>query len=147
MLASFREHIKNGKCLKVRAIDAPAIVSIDRDEWMERQILEMVDGIPILVLVGNFHALKEVKWNSYALSGPSLAERLLGRGLRIASILQYWEKEDCRARSKELFSTLDPGALRYIEQIMKVLNAEPPDKSSQVADGVIVWRCIGNDTG
>jgi hypothetical protein len=83
MLASFRDHLQKGKCLKVRAIDAPAIVPVDRDEWMEKQVLEVMDGTPTLVLVGNFHALKEVKWNSETLSGPSLAERLVNRGVRV----------------------------------------------------------------
>ena len=141
MLASFRDHIQKGKCLKVRAIDAPVIVPVDRDEWMEKQILEMMDGTPILVLVGNFHALKEVKWNSEALGGLSLAERLVRRRLRVGSVLQYWTKEDCKLRREEVLSTLDPSALEYVKQIMGVMNAYPPGESSEVADGVVIWRC------
>ena len=141
MLASFRDQILQGKCLKVRAIDAPQIVPVDRDEWMEKQILEMMNGIPILVLVGNFHALKEVKWNSEALGGESLAERLVSRRLRVASVLQYWTKEDCELRREEVLSTLDPSTLEYIKQIMDVMNAYPPGEPSKVADGVVIWRC------
>ena len=141
MLASFRDQIRQGKCLKVRAIDAPQIVPVDRDEWMEKQILEMMDGTPILVLVGNFHALKEVKWNSEALGGQSLAERLVRRKLRVASVLQYWSKEDCELRREEVLSTLDPSTLEYVKQIMGVMNAYPPSKPSEVADGVVIWRC------
>ena len=141
MLASFREQIRQGKCLKVRAIDAPQIVPVDRDKWMEKQILEMMDGTPILVLVGNFHALKEVKWNSEALGGLSLAERLVSRRLRVASVLQYWTKEDCGLRREEVLSTLDPSALEYVKQIMGVMNAYPPDDASDVAYGVVIWRC------
>ena len=141
MLASFRDHIQKGECLKVRAIDVPQIVPVDRDEWMEKQILEMMDGTPILVLVGNFHALKEVKWNSEALGGLSLAERLVRRKLRVATVLQYWSKEDCEVRREEVLSTLDPSTLEYIKQIMGVMNAYPPGEGSEVADGVIIWRC------
>ncbi|MGH7799372.1 MAG: hypothetical protein ACREOW_01930 [Thermodesulfobacteriota bacterium] len=129
MPASFRDHIQKGECLKVRAIDAPVIVPVDRDEWMEKQILEMMDGTPILVLVGNFHALKDVKWNSEALGGESLAERLVRRRLRVASVLQYWSKEDCELRREEVLSTLDPSTLEYIKQIMDVMNAYPPSGS------------------
>ncbi len=141
MLASFRDQILEGKCLKVLAIDAPQIASVDRDAWMEKQILEAMDGTPILVLVGNFHALKEVKWNSEPLSGESLAERLVSRRLRIASVLQYWLKEGCKGRRKEILSTLDPSAQEYVKQIMGVMNAYPPSKPSEVADGVVIWRC------
>jgi hypothetical protein len=141
MLASFRDQIWQGKCLRVRAIDAPHIVSVDRDEWMEKQILEVMDGTPILVLVGNFHALKEVKWNSEALGGASLAERLVRRRIRVASVLQYWSKENCEVRREEILSTLDPTAQEYVKQIMGVMNAYPPGEPSEVVDGVVIWRC------
>ncbi|MBI2485798.1 MAG: hypothetical protein HYW01_02340 [Deltaproteobacteria bacterium] len=142
MLASFRNQIREGKCLKVRAIDVPHIVSVDRDEWMEKQILEMMDGTPIVVLVGNFHAMKEVRWNSDPLGGPSLTERLIDRGIRVASMLQYWEKKGCNLRSEKLVSTEEPESSEYVKQIMEVINAEAPDKASEAADGVVVWRCV-----
>ncbi len=141
MLASFRDQIWQGKCLRVRAIDAPPIVSVDRDEWMEKQILEMMDGTPILVLVGNFHALKEVKWNCEALGGASLAERLVRRRIRVASVLQYWSKEDCEVRREEILSTLDPTAQEDVKKIMGVMDAYPPGEPSKVVDGVVIWRC------
>src|SRR3990172_3645595 len=141
MLASFRDQIRQGKCLKVRAIDAPQIVPVDRDEWMEKQILEVMDGTPVLVLVGNFHAMKEVRWNSDALGGQSLAERLVSRRLRVASVLQYWSKEECELRREEVLSTLDPSTLEYVKQIMSVMNAYPPGEPSEVVDGVVIWRC------
>jgi uncharacterized iron-regulated protein len=141
MLASFRNQIRQGKCLKVRAIDVPHTVSVDRDEWMEKQILEVMDGTPILVLVGNFHAMKEVRWNSDALGGPSLTERLVNRGIRVASLLQYWEKNGCDLRSEKLLSTKEPDSLEYVKQIMDVINAKNPAKASDVADGVVIWEC------
>ena len=141
MLAFFRDQIWQGKCLKVRAIDEPQIVPGDRDEWMEKQILEIMDGTPILVLVGSFHALKQVKWNSEALGGLSLAERLVRRKLRVATVLQYWSKEDCEVRREEVLSTLDPSTLEYVKKIMDVMNAYPPSEPSEVADGVVIWRC------
>lgn len=141
MLYSFRDQIRQGRCLKIRAIDVPDIVPVDRDEWMEKQILEAMDGTPILVFVGNFHAMKEVRWNSDALAGESLAERLVNRGIGVASFLQYWEKKGCDLRSERVVSTTKPESLEYIKQIMEVLNAESPDNASEVADGVIVWKC------
>ncbi len=142
MLASFRDQIRQGKCLKVRAIDAPSMVPVDRDEWMEKQILELMDGTPILVLVGNFHAMKEVKWNSDPLGGPSLAKRLVNRGIRLASILQYWEKKECDLRSEKLISTKEPESSKYVKQIMDVIQAETLDKTSAAADAVVFWRCV-----
>ncbi len=141
MLASFRDQIRQGKCLKVLAIDSPQIVPVDRDEWMEKQILEAMDGTPILVLAGNFHAMKEVRWKSDALGGPSLAERLVNRGIKVATMLQYWEKKGCDLRSEKLISTRESESFKYIKQIMEVLNAKTPDKATDVADGVIVWKC------
>lgn len=141
MLASFRDQIRQGKCLKVRAIDAPHVVPVDRDEWMEKQILEVVDGTPILVLVGNFHAMKEVSWSSEALGGTSLAERLVNRGVKVASMLQYWEKKECDLRSEKLVSAEEPESLEYVEPIMNAINAQTPDKASEVTDGVVVWKC------
>ncbi len=95
-----------------------------------------------VVLVGNFHALKGVKWNSEALGGQSLAERLVRRKLRVASVLQSWSKEDCELRREEVLSTLDPSTLEYVKQIMGVMNAYPPGKPSEVADSVVIWRCF-----
>lgn len=141
MLASFRNQIWKGKCLKVRAIDKPEMVPASRDEWMEKQILEAMDGTPILVLVGNFHAMKEVKWHSGPLAGESLGERLVDRGIKVASMLQYWEKKRCYIRSEKLVDTEEPESSEYINQIMDAIHAEAPDKASEVADGVIVWEC------
>jgi hypothetical protein len=143
MLVSFREQIWRGKCLKVRAIDKPHMVSLDRDEWMEKQILELIGSTPVLVLVGNFHAMKEVRWNSDPLAGPSLAERLQNRGIKVISMLQYWEKKSCNLRNERLVSTEELESLEYIGQIMKAIHAEAPDKASDVADAVVIWRCTG----
>lgn len=142
MLASFRDLLQKGRCLKVRAIDAPAIIPVDRDEWMEKQILEMIDDTPILVLAGNFHALKEVKWHSEALGGPSLAQRLVRQKVQVASVLQYWTKGDCKLRGEEVLNTSDSGTLEYVREIMGVMNAYPPGKPSDVADAVVFWRCV-----
>ncbi|MGB7292390.1 MAG: hypothetical protein WBD99_09475 [Thermodesulfobacteriota bacterium] len=141
MLASFRNQIWEGKCLKVRAIDKPETVPVSRDEWMEKQILEVMDGTPILVLVGNFHAMKEVKWHSNPLAGESLGERLVDRGIKVASMLQYWEKKRCHIRSEKLVDTAESESSEYVNQIMDAIHAETPDNASEVADGVIVWEC------
>lgn len=142
MLASFRDQIRQGKCLKVRAIDKPDTVPMDRDEWMEKEVLGMMDGTPILVLVGNFHAMKEVKWNSEPLGGVGLAERLANRGIRFISMLQYWEKKRCDTRSEMLVSTEEPQSLEYVKEIMEAIHAKTPDKASSVADAVVVWSCV-----
>jgi uncharacterized iron-regulated protein len=141
MLVSFREQIWKGKCLKVRAIDKPQIVSLDRDEWMEKEILELIGRTPVLVLVGNFHAMKEVRWNSDPLAGPSLAERLMNRGVKVTSMLQYWEKKSCNLRYEKLVSTEEPESLEYVGQMMEAIHADAPDKASDVADAVVIWRC------
>ncbi len=141
MLASFRRQIWQGRCLKVRAIDKPPTVPVGRDEWMEKQILEAMDGTPILVLVGNFHAMKEVKWHSDPLAGESLGERLVHRGIKVVSMLQYWEKKRCYLRSEKMVDTEKPEAAEYVKQITDAIHAEIPDKASEVTDGVIVWKC------
>lgn len=141
MLASFRNQIWKGKCLKVRAIDKPQLVPVSRDEWMEKQILAVMDGTPILVLVGNFHAMKEVRWHSDPLAGKSLGERLVDRGIKVVSVLQYWEKKRCFLRSEKIVDTEKPESAEYVRQITDAIHAEIPDKASEVADAVIVWEC------
>ncbi len=141
MLASFRNEIWKGKCLRVRAIDKPHTVPVSRDEWMEKQILEVMNGTPILVLVGNFHAMKEVKWNSAPLAGESLGKRLVDRGIKVASMLQYWEEKECYFRSKKIVDAEKPESAEYFKQITDAIHAEIPDNISEVADGVIVWQC------
>ena len=141
MLASFRNEIWKGKCLKVRAIDMPQTVPVSRDEWMEKQIIGLMNGTPILVLVGNYHAMKKVKWNSAPLAGESLAKRLVDRGIKVASMLQYWEKKKCYLRSEKIVDTERPESAEYVNQIAGAIHAETPDKASEVADGVIVWQC------
>ena len=141
MLVSFREQIWKGKCLKVRAIDKPHIISLDRDEWMEKQILEFNGSTPVLVLVGNFHAMKEVRWDSDPLAGPSLAERLKNRGIKVTSMLQYWENKSCNLRNQRLVSTEEPESLEYVGRIMEAIHANAPDKASDVADAVVIWSC------
>lgn len=142
MLSSFRNQIWKGNCLKVRAIDKPQTVPVSRDEWMEKQILAAMDSTPILVLVGNFHAMKEVRWQSDPLAGKSLGERLVDRGIKVASMLQYWEKQRCHLRSEKMVDTEKPESAEYIKQITDAIHAETPDKASEVADGVIVWQCL-----
>ena len=142
MLASFRNQIWNGNCLKVRAIDKPQAVPVSRDEWMEKQIIELMNGTPILVLVGNFHAMKKVKWNSAPLAGESLGKRLVDRGIKVASMLQYWEKKKCYLRSEKIVDTEKPESAEYVKQITDAIHAETPDRASEVADGVIVWQCV-----
>lgn len=141
MLSSFQDHVENGRCLRVQAIDAPNDVDADRDEWMTEEIVKLIGDTPILVLIGNIHAIKKVKWSPDSRGKMYLAERLAKEGVNFSSVLQYWTKEKCDSRSGKVVSASDPRALEYATSIMDTLNAEVPEKASDVTDAVIVWSC------
>ena len=36
----------------------------------------------------------------------------------------------------------EPESSEYVKQIMDVINEETPDKPSEIADAVVLWRCV-----
>lgn len=139
MLGRLRELVHDGRCLHVDAIDAPAQVPEGRDEWMANRLTGMIRDAPTLVLVGNLHALKEVRWQS-GKDRPFLAERLVRAGRPIASVIQQWEPSCSSAWHAEFIPVSDPRAARALEEVVRPAAVEEPEPSS-TTDGAILWRC------
>ena len=141
MLVSFSEQIKAGKCLSVYAIHPPSSMPISNDAWMEQEVVKLIDDQPIVLLVGNKHAVKDFK--STENDSKLLAQRLRVRSLGVSSILQHWKPAGyCVTKTVRLYSTTkDNKAKIYVKEAMGELSAEMPEKVSMVTDGVLVWGC------
>jgi hypothetical protein len=140
MLARSREFIRTGKCLDVRAVDAPASDTSPRDEWMARELQALAARGPVLALLGNLHTLKRIEWES-GRDDPFVAERLARHGVRVLSVLQEWE-EGCKAwDSGTLLDMADPRAVTALRATMAVAAVHPPKTPGEVVDRVVVWEC------
>ena len=95
LLLSLRKLKSEGKCLKVFAIDKPDSSPLERDAWMSQQVEKIVGKDPVLVLSGNLQAIKNVEWLNNENQTRFLAQRTRYKGIRTASIMQYWAKGDC----------------------------------------------------
>jgi hypothetical protein len=140
MLAKPGTLIRAGKCLDVRAIDAPIRAPLSRDEWMVREIEVLAARGPVLALVGNLHALKRITWESGA-DDPFLAERLLRRELQVLSVIQHWEAGCKHADGRHLLATTHPRAVAGLEATMRVAAVRPPRNPAEVVDRVVIWEC------
>lgn len=141
MMVGFSEEIKQGKCLSVYAINPPSSMPISSDAMMEQEVVKLIDDKPMVLLVGNKHAVMDYK----SLDGESalLAQRLRTRSIGVSSILQHWKPAGyCVSKTATLYSTsTDKKSKVYVKEAIGELSAEIPEKVSMVADGVIVWGC------
>lgn len=140
MLGRFRDLRQVGKCLKVHAIDSPREEPGPKDEWMAREVHKLVSSGPVLVVVGNLHALKRIQWES-GKDDPYLAERLARQGLPVVSVLQEWETA-CEERKSSLLGVRHPHAAAALRSIMSPVAAHPYETPEEAADYVTVWECI-----
>jgi erythromycin esterase-like protein len=140
MLAEFRDLIRAGRCLRVHAVDSPKEDSEPRDAWMAKEIQALIVNGPVLVLLGNLHALK-VAMSGGEKDSPFLAERLVRRGIQVLSVLQDWEM-DCGERAGRLLDIHHPRAVAALQSTVDVAAAYPPETPKGVVDRVVVWECI-----
>jgi len=139
MLGRLRDLRQAGKCLKVRAIDSPRGETGPKDEWMAKEVQKLVASKPVLVLVGNLHALKNIQWES-GQDDPYLAERLVRQGIMVVSVLQEWET-GCDKRTGRLLDIQHPRAVAALRAIVSPVAARPYGTSEEVADYVLMWEC------
>jgi len=141
MLVSFSEQIIAGKCLSVYAIDAPKSMPVAKDAWMEKEVVRIMGDKPVVLLVGNKHAVK----NFYSTNDESrklLAQRLCLRSFGVASVLQDWKPGQCGVKTVEMFNTAEDNKSGiYVKEAIGELSAEMPETVSMVTDGVLVWSC------
>jgi len=139
MLSDFRKIINNGKCLNIYAIDAPQNIKINRDQWMLKQI-KIIDeeSIPMAILIGNLHALKEVKWYPYVHGEPFLAARLQSDGFDVFSIIQHWPEGNCKTRSAKY----DEDVQSALHSVLEPVAAYRPKTPSNVVNAALRWECV-----
>jgi hypothetical protein len=139
MLTSFMDLVRRGRCLRVRAVDAPERDTGSKDAWMAREIQALISSNPVLVLVGNLHALKRLQWES-GRDNPYLAERLVRRGVQVLTVLQEWEP-DCEKRVGRLLDIRDSRAVEALRLTVGATSAHPPEKPGEVVNQVVMWEC------
>lgn len=83
MLIDLSEQIILGKCLSVYAVNPPRFVAMAKDAWMEQQVMKMSDGKPIVLLVGNKHAVKDFNTPEDS-TNKLLAQRLRARSIGVS---------------------------------------------------------------
>jgi len=141
MLVNFSEQIISGKCLSVYAINPPSSVPMAKDAWMEQQVVKIADDKPIVLLVGNKHAVKDFNTTEDS-SNTLLAQRLRARSFGVSSVLQHWKTGYCATKNVKFYdTTTDKKSVIYVKQAIGEISAEMPEKVSMVSDGVMVWSC------
>jgi hypothetical protein len=138
MLTDLSGQVRAGKCLSVRAIDAPSSVPVTRDAWMEKQVAGMVGDTPVVLLVGNVRAVKDTGGDD---SGKLLAERVSEKTPGVATVLQHWTPAQCENRTLQYISAKDERAGVYIKETVKDITPVMPDTPETIANGVLVWSC------
>ncbi len=139
MLVNLGRWQRAGRCLQVHAIDEPAAVAGNRDVWMARQLGHFVGPTPVLALLGDLHALRQVHWTS-GRDDPFVAERLIRHGIAVFSVIQRWPGH-CRRRRPSLYASNRLAAQAAIQATLSLAAVVPPSTVASVADGVVIWRC------
>lgn len=145
LLLGLRKLKAEGKCLKVFAIDKPDTSPVERDAWMSSQVEKIVGENPLLVLSSNLQAIKNVEWLNSDINIRFLAQRIKHKGIRTASIIQYWTKGECsEAREYKFLLARGPRATNYVNVILNSIDAKETSLPTQVTDTIIVWKCPGD---
>jgi hypothetical protein len=110
---------------------------------MAREVHKLISSGPVLVVVGNLHAFKRIRWES-GKDEPYLAERLVRQGIPVVSVLQEWET-DCDTRTGRLLDIQHPRAVAALRSIVSPVAAHPYETPEETADYVVVWECNGKE--
>ena len=142
LLLGIRKLIKEGKCLKVYAIDKPDSQPEERDAWMAKRVQKLVGIEPVLVLSGNLQTIKKITWLDEDNNTRFLAERVRRKEIKTSSIMQYWTKGECEERMiSKIILSQGPRAEVYINDVLGSVGAKVSKRPSEVVDALIVWRC------
>lgn len=137
MLVNFSDQIIAGKCLSIYAINPSGSNTMSKDKWMEKEVAKIIDDKPIVLLVGNKHAVKDYVFPD-GHDTQVLTQRLIERNVEVTSILQHWSQEVCPYKTVKLYNSSDQESGLYLKQ---VIGSDVPEQISKVADGVLVWSC------
>lgn len=130
--------------LSVKAIDLALDKPGKRDPWMAEQVMDLLEqGYgPILILVGNNHAMKHVVWN-HDINEPFLAEILLSKKIDTTVIMQDWMDDNCDGGLQgNLYFPVSQEARETINKYLSCMNVkEDAMPAENVIDAVIRWEC------
>lgn len=147
MIGSFAELKRQGRCIKVVAIDSGMDNDVDRDQWMTLKIAEQVGDTPILVLLGALHTIQKITWVPAEEGHPPLvAQLLLAKGFQVKSYPQRWPEpvncSDGKPRVGRYYRAEQAEALAILnESLLSLIRTKPPATAADVVSGVIAWEC------
>lgn len=135
---------KSTDLLRVKAIDLALDKLGKRDPWMAEQIMSLLEqGYgPILVLVGNNHAIKHVVWTQNT-HETFLAEILLLNKIDTMVIMQDWVDDNCEGGLQgNLYFPESQEARETINKFLSCMNVnEDAMPAENVTDAIIRWEC------
>jgi hypothetical protein len=95
-----------------------------------------------VVVVGNLHAIRRMRWAKDAWSPqPFLAERLINAGLRVTSVMQSLDSACEHPRQPTFFPITEQGGLAAVCRRVAVAKIHPEMDVRKAADGVVLWQC------
>lgn len=141
MLGEFKYLIDQGRCIKVFGVDVPDTVPVEKDAWISRTINNMQGGTPLIVLLGNRFAFKTVEWTDNKIDKQLIAQRLSAEGIKVASVLQYWDSDNCSWPNFDLILPANKLSGEYLSEIYSGIAADLPQDVSKITDAIIVWNC------
>lgn len=133
---------RNNDCFKLIAVDADIKLKTDRDEWMATRLIEQVEEIPIMALLGSLHTLKKVDWKpETGINSPYVAEILVTRGYVVHTYPQIWPDRECNTHNRFIQAKEAEATELVSSDLFAILNASKPTTVSGIVDGVILWGC------
>ena len=130
-----------GRCVKVFGLDVPDSVPVEKDAWISKMISNMQGGTPLIVMIGNRFAFKSVDWKDNKVDKELIAQRLNSEGITVASVLQYWDTDNCSWQNFDLILPVNKLSREYLSEIYSGIAADLPKDVSSVTDAIIVWNC------
>jgi len=140
LLARLRALVTDESCLSVHVIDAAPGDPRQRDEAMAAHLNSLSEDLPVLALLGNLHAVKQITWDAEASGSPPAAQRLAAHGRSVYAVLQDWPGQ-CEQRRPTLRPMSDEIARGALVRIFDPVAARFPHQPSEAADGAITWEC------
>lgn len=142
IITNINKLIKENRCVSIFAVGPPKTVPVESGPWIEKEIPKLFEkSVPVLLVVELKNSLKYFDWNSAGIGKPLLAERLVYKGFKVASVLNYWKDYYCEKDLVETISSDDPKASGYVTKLIYSEVQFLPKEASTVTDAINVWSC------
>ncbi len=142
IITNINKLIREDRCVVIKAVGPPKTMPVESGPWIEKKIPKLFkDQVPVLLVVKLKDSLKYFDWSSSGIGKPLLAERLVYKGYKVASVLNYWKDYYCEKDMVETISADDPNASSYVTKLIYSEVQFPPKEASTVTDAVNIWKC------